>query len=131
MAGRVGSRAGARRLWAAVLAVLALMTQAMIPAAAARAQAAAPSLIICTAQGAKAAATHGGLAHKDGFAGLPCARCLALSLAAVAPQAPSAPTRVAYAGRSVGWAPAVRPGLPGARAPPRPPSQAPPVVLNV
>jgi hypothetical protein len=116
-----------RRALAALLAVFALLVQALIPAAA---MAARPdptgAMIICTATGAQTIATDGKPeAPKKGFAGMPCQDCLAAAMAAVAP-APVTVEPVAYAIARVEHAP-VRPVFaPRARAPPRPPGQGPP-----
>jgi hypothetical protein len=116
-----------RRALAALLAVFALMVQALFPAAAMAARSdQTGATIICTAAGTQAIAADGSPeAPKKGFAGMPCQDCLAMAMAAVTP-APIAVQRVAYQTARVGHAPAVRRLEPRARAPPRPPGQGPP-----
>jgi hypothetical protein len=117
-----------RRAIAALLAVFALLVQALIPAAAMAARSdPAGTTIICTATGTQTLAADGKPAtpHKRDFGGMPCQDCLAAALAIVAP-APAPSVQVAYAIARVEHAPA-RPILsPRARAPPRPPGQGPP-----
>ena len=122
-------RAQTRTTWPiALLAMLALLVQALIPAAAMAHDAAGQSVMICTADGAKVEQVSGDVIGKKdpkGFAGLPCAQCVAVSLAVTTPpDVTVAP--VLYAVRIT---PAPRAALTGvalARAPPRPPSQGPP-----
>jgi len=113
---------------AAWLGVLALLIQALLPAAALAAHSRAPGdqIVICTLAGVKTVAvgdhqTKGG----KGFAGLPCADCLAATTAAVA--APElGVARTAYASARIDHAPERRWAPQLARAPPRPPGQGPP-----
>ncbi|MFI4964677.1 MAG: DUF2946 family protein [Caulobacterales bacterium] len=118
-----------RRAIAALLAVFALMVQALIPAAAMAAQPGpAGALVICTASGAHAVAPDGGPAppaHR-GFGGMPCQDCLAAAMAVVAASPVMAIEPVAYQTARVDHAPVVRLLAPRARAPPRPPGQGPP-----
>jgi len=124
--GRIGGRAQV----AAWLGVLALLIQALLPAAAMAAQSGAARgerIVVCTLTGPRAVVVgeqDNGGPHK-GFAGLPCHDCLAATTAALPPPEPVlAP--VAYAAAFVehvperAWAPRL------ARAPPRPPGQGPP-----
>jgi len=113
---------------AAWLGVLALLIQALLPAAALAAQSRNPGeqIVICTLGGVKTV-TVGDHQTKGGksFAGLPCADCLAAATAAV-PQPDLGVERTSYATARIehaperSWAPQL------ARAPPRPPGQGPP-----
>ncbi|WP_165190789.1 DUF2946 family protein [Caulobacter soli] len=126
-------RAQTRTTWPiALLAMLALLVQALMPAAAMAHDAAGQAVMICTADGAKTVQVAGDVIGKKdpapsnkGFAGLPCAQCVAVSLATTTPP-DIAVAPVLYAVRI---APAPRAALTGvalARAPPRPPGQGPP-----
>jgi hypothetical protein len=125
-------RAQSRTTWPiALLAMLALLVQALMPAAAMAHDAAGQSVVICTTDGAKTVEVGalGDVIGKPkpmkGFAGLACAQCVAVSLATTTPpEIGVAP--VLYSARI---APAPRAALTGvalARAPPRPPGQGPP-----
>ena len=115
------------RAVAALLAVFALLVQALMPSAA---MAKGPHLLpgdsICWASGVHAPAAEPGAAtsHKT-FGGMPCQDCLAAALAVV-----NAPTLdiqpVAYVTGRIEHV--VEPTVlaPRARAPPRPPGQGPP-----
>jgi len=115
---------------AALVAVFALMVQALVPAAA---MAAAPGaggvMVICTQNGTATVAfgqpgqAQGGKSR--GFAGMPCQDCLAAALAMTeTPELAVQP--VVYVAARIEHAPAERPIEPRARAPPRPPGQGPP-----
>ena len=116
----------------ALLAMLALLVQAFMPAAAMAHDAAGQSVMICTADGAKVVQVANGvwgdvIGKKDpkGFAGLPCAQCLAVALATTTP--PDIAVAPVLYGVQVETAPrAALTGLAQARAPPRPPGQGPP-----
>jgi hypothetical protein len=120
-----------RRALAALLAVLALLVQALIPAAAMARPDASGGMVICTATGTltigsdgKPEAPHSKAPHK-GFGGMPCQDCLAVAMAAVVtPDLAVQP--VAYAAERVVHAPVTPLLEPRARAPPRPPGQGPP-----
>lgn len=121
-----------RRVIPAVLALLALLTQLMIPAVSLAAELAAPrthTTVVCTAEGAVEMIVPVSPEHHKGFAGLQCHDCVMASVAAVTPGAPLL-VPVSYAIRID----APRPGQDRpqiqARAPPRPPSTAPPVSRN-
>ena len=114
-----------RRAIAALLAVFALLVQALIPGAAMASQPDAAS-ILCTATGIQVADSSKapGGPHK-GFAGMPCQDCLAAALAVT--QAPALAIRpVIYATARIERPPVERLIEPRARAPPRPPGQGPP-----
>lgn len=120
------SRGRERTRLAALLAILALLVQALLPAAAMAAQAhGAVSIEICTDQGAKTVVIGAdGKAHKA-FMGLPCQDCLAMTMAAT--MAPDlAVQHVAYAAQRVVHAYEAERAVKLARAPPRPPGQGPP-----
>jgi Na+/proline symporter len=123
-AGKMNSE---KRAWVALLALFALMVQALVPAAAmAAARPGDPAtMVICTQDGAKIVPT-GAPAHKPkGFAGMPCQDCLAAAMAAIAP--PSLALQpVVYQAARVEPAEIRRLDAPRARAPPRPPGQGPP-----
>ncbi len=109
------------RAWPALLSALVILLQGLIPAAAV-AHGPGGGGSICTRDGLKLS---GGGAHQDhGFGGLACEHCVIASFAALTPEAlllPSGSSRAAPAGRIE-----VRAFAPRARAPPRPPSTAPP-----
>jgi hypothetical protein len=115
-----------RRAVAALLAVLALLVQALIPAAAMARPDASGRIVICTATGTETIGSDGKPAAPDkGFGGMPCQDCLAVAMAAVI--APGlAVQRVAYAAERVEHVPVTSLVQPRARAPPRPPGQGPP-----
>ena len=115
-----------RRAIAALLAVFALLVQALIPGAAMASQPDAAS-ILCTATGIQVADSSKapGGPHK-GFAGMPCQDCLAAAMAAVTPAPVVALLPVVYEVARVDHAPAISLLAPRARAPPRPPGQGPP-----
>jgi hypothetical protein len=119
-----------RRALAALLAVLALLVQALIPAAAMARPDASGGVVICTATGTLTIGSDGKpqaqheAPHK-GFGGMPCQDCLAVAMAAVVtPELAVQP--VSYAAERVEHAPVTRLLEPRARAPPRPPGQGPP-----
>lgn len=123
-------RIGGRAQVAAWLGVLAVLVQALLPAAAMAAQAGAARgerIVVCTLTGARTVIVgeQGKSGAHKGFAGLPCHDCLAATTAALpAPEPVLEP--IAYAAAFVehaperSWAPRL------ARAPPRPPGQGPP-----
>ena len=124
-----------RRAICALVAVFALMVQALIPAAAMAADARAAglpgALVICTGHGTETLGLDGKAApgspgsHR-GFGGMPCQDCLAAAIAAVAPSPAADIQLVVYRVARVDHAPAVSLLAPRARAPPRPPGQGPP-----
>jgi hypothetical protein len=119
-----------RRAIAALVAVFALMVQALIPAAAMAAQP-DPSgvLTICTADRTHKLApgdTPAAPRHR-GFGGMPCQDCLAAAMAAVVADPIVAVEPVSYVVGRVDHAPTIRQLGPRARAPPRPPGQGPPI----
>lgn len=116
----------------AALAILSLLTQLMIPAAS-LAHEAAPverhAAVVCTAEGAVTLLVPGDAGEQDGFGGFKCHDCVMASVATVQagvltvrPTAYAIGLEIARAGRD-------RPTA-GGHAPPRPPSTAPPAVLN-
>jgi len=118
-----------RRAIAALLAVFALLVQALIPTAALAARPdAAGATIICTATGTETLGADGKPAspHKRDFGGMPCQDCLAAALAVVTPAPAPTVQPVAYAIARVEHAPVRSLLAPRARAPPRPPGQGPP-----
>lgn len=114
---------------AAWLGVLALLIQALLPAAALAAQSRDPGerIVICTLAGVKTVAV-GGHETKGGksFAGLPCADCLAATIAAI-PAPALGVERTVYSTARMDHAPERRWTPQLARAPPRPPGQGPPL----
>ena len=121
--GRAMSRDG--RALAALVAVFALMVQALVPVAAMAAAPDGSGAIICTQNGTTTVAFGGQPARPKGFAGMPCQDCLAAALAMT--QTPELAVQpVIYQTGRVEHAPAERPVEPRARAPPRPPGQGPP-----
>lgn len=116
----------------AALAILSLLTQLMIPAAS-LAHETAPvdhrATVVCTAEGAVTLSVPDDAGEHDGFGGFKCHDCVMASVATV--QAGALPVEPARYAAGLGIA---RPGrdLSAARghAPPRPPSTAPPALLN-
>jgi hypothetical protein len=120
-----GAKRGATPL-AALLAIIALLTQALLPAAAMAAQAhGATQIEICTSQGATTVVVGAdGKAHKA-FMGLPCQDCLTVAAAAaVTPELAVEP--IAYVVNRVRHNQAAELGVRLSRVPPRPPGQGPP-----
>ena len=119
---RAQSMAGRAR---AILLALVLALQSLVPAAAfAHDEAnAAAGVEICTAAGLKL--VHAARQHQHhGFAGLACEQCVMASLAMVSSEPPPLAVRadaVLFAYRPIAERPSILP-----RAPPRPPSRAPP-----
>lgn len=105
---------------------LVLLLQGLIPAAAI-AHDHAGQIQICTAQGVRLITPQSGHGLDHHFGGLACEQCVMGSLAALAAAPPPepVPTLWAYAAPRVAT-PAAAPLQ--ARAPPRPPSQGPPVL---
>ncbi|MET0273719.1 MAG: DUF2946 family protein [Phenylobacterium sp.] len=125
----LGSRPEAPTPVAALLCVFALLVQAFMPAAAMAAQAGTTddTMVICTQMGVQVVKVGEAQApQKGGFAGLPCANCLAATAAVVLsiPERIDAP--VAYETARVEHVETAEVTLRGARAPPRPPGQGPP-----
>ncbi len=110
----------------AILLALVLALQGLVPAAALAHDAVAGSggVEICTALGLKL--VHQGPAGKHhGFAGLACEQCVMASLAMVSAEPPVLTIHadaVSFHYRPIAERPSVLP-----RAPPRPPSRAPPI----
>ena len=116
-----------RRTLAVLVAVFALMVQALVPVAA---MAAAPDpsagMVICTGAGVTTMSDPGQPSKPKGFAGMPCQDCLAAALAIT--QLPALAIQpVIYAAARIERSPAERLIEPRARAPPRPPGQGPPI----
>jgi hypothetical protein len=128
---RFGPKMRTTRIRLGILAaVLALLGQALLPAAAMAAESLASVRVeLCTEQGAQTVLIGADGEVEKGFAGLPCHDCLAATMAAVA--APElAAVAVTYVSAEIRHS-APTPALqPRARAPPRPPGQGPPF-LNV
>jgi hypothetical protein len=122
-------RAQTRSTWPiALLAMLAVLVQALMPAAAMAHDAAGQSVLICTADGAKTVEVAGDVIGKKdpkGFGGLPCAQCVAVALATTTPP-DIAVAPVLYSARLEAAPRAALTGVALARAPPRPPGQGPP-----
>ncbi len=107
--------------------MLAVLVQALIPAAAMAYEArGGQSVVICTAQGAQTVTLDDAKPAPKGFAGLPCAQCVAASLATTITPDTQVSRPVLYAARVEIAPPLARRGLALARAPPRPPGQGPP-----
>ncbi len=127
---RIGQHFGAqgRTAIAAWLAVVALLIQALLPAAAMAAQIRGQTMVICTIDGMKTVALDPqGQPEKGGFAGLPCADCLGATTVAVLDPAISV-TPAVYAVRVAAQPVEPLKTRPRARAPPRPFGQGPPAL---
>ena len=114
---------------AALAAVLALLVQALLPAAALAAQSVGGSSFqVCSAEGAKTVVLGADgkvQVPQKGFAGLPCQDCAAVT-AAVVITPPLSLERVSYAVAVAPHVEAAGPGIKLARAPPRRLGQGPP-----
>lgn len=119
-------------LLVALLAALAVLAQTLVPAIAmARTTGAGEAIVICTVDGAKLVQVGDKPVPDKMFGGFKCGQCVAASLAAVAPDLAQTIAPVRYAAR-IEVAVVRLLGVRGhARAPPRPPGQGPPVLLNV
>ncbi|MBO9707083.1 MAG: DUF2946 family protein [Caulobacter sp.] len=121
-------RGQSRSTWPiALLAMLALLVQSLIPAAAMARDGVqgGQSIVICTAEGAKTVSVGGEKEKPKGFGGYACYQCVVAALATTTPP----DVTIAPALYAVRLEPAPRAALRGpamARAPPRPPSQGPP-----
>ena len=115
-----------RRAFAALVAVFALLVQAMLPGAAMASSGGDPFGVICTATGTATVSPHApAQAPAKEFGGMPCQDCLAAAMAVV--QTPELAIQpVAYAVARIEHEPARQQPAPRARAPPRPPGQGPP-----
>ena len=120
-------------LLVALLAALAVLAQALVPAVAmARPAAGGEAILICTTDGAKLVKVGDDQPAPDkSFGGFKCGQCVAAHLAALTPAPAGAVAPVRYAVR-LEVVVVRRLGVRGhARAPPRPPGQGPPALLNV
>jgi hypothetical protein len=122
--------------FAALLALLAVFVLALAPAIAMAHDVSqnGSSIVICSTDGAKAVVIGAdGVARSapaKGLAGLKCSQCLGATLAATLADPGRVITPVRYAALAPLCAPRVL-GVRGhARAPPRPPGQGPPLLLN-
>lgn len=119
-------------LLVALLAAFAVLAQTLVPAVAmARSTSAGEAIIICTAEGAKLVKVGGEEpAPSKIFGGFKCGQCVVASLAAITPDPAATIVPVRYAVR-LEVAIVRTLGVRGhARAPPRPPGQGPPLLLN-
>jgi hypothetical protein len=116
---------------AVLVAVFALLIQALTPAAAMAARSdGAGGMVICTGDGTATLTADGHLVKSPpskpkGFAGMPCQDCLALAMTAIVTPQPTI-LRVAYTAALVEHAPVRQLFPPRARGPPRPFGQGPP-----
>lgn len=122
--GRGIGRGGRPAPLVAALAMLALVVQLLLPAAAMAK--AGPDMVICTGKGAVTVAADAGQPPARGFAGLACQDCVTTAVAALPAPGP-APIPVRYAVQAPPSAQTGSAAQPRARAPPRPPSTAPPI----
>jgi hypothetical protein len=124
---QIGGQMGReRRTLAVLVAVFALMVQALVPAAAMAATPnASETMLICTGTGVTTMSGQAEPSKPKGFAGMPTQDCLAAALA-VTQLPPLAIQPVIYAAARIERAPVERLIEPRARAPPRPPGQGPP-----
>ncbi len=117
-------RFGRTRSCPALVAALILLLQGLIPGAAI-AHRAGDELQICTSAGVRLIAVPGEAGHRDhGFGGLACEQCVMASFAAITPTAYPLTLRWVEAAPTIFVTTRAFP--PRARAPPRPPSTAPP-----
>jgi len=115
----------------AVVAVLALLVQLLIPAAslAHEARTGGAMIMMCTAEGPVSVAAPDPGDHDAGFGGLKCHDCVMASVAAVGIDLPlTVPVRYAALAERIPQDEGREPVQ--SRAPPRPPSTAPPAFQN-
>jgi hypothetical protein len=112
--------------------MLALLVQALIPASAMAhdARTGSQAIVICTVEGARTVQVGGEKQTPKSFGGYACYQCVAASLAVTTPPDALVSAPVLYAARVEAVPPLARRGLAPARAPPKPPSQGPPLRLN-
>ena len=108
----------------ALVAVFALLVQALIPSLAAAGPAGDPAMVICTTAGAKSVPA-GDAPPAQSPAGHACQHCLCPAPASAPPQAPGVQP-VAYVVTEAPMTATPRTLRPPTRAPPRPPGQGPP-----
>jgi hypothetical protein len=111
-----------RRAMIALVAVFVLLVQALVPAFAMAAPAAAGEMLICTQMGLQTAPGDTGAPPAADHA---CKHCLCPAPASDPPPVMSV-RRIAYAVAEAPIAPRSQRLIPPARAPPRPPGQGPP-----
>jgi hypothetical protein len=129
---RENHRRTGRGLIPVALAILSLLTQLIIPAAS-LAHETAPverhTTVVCTAEGAVTLSVPGDAEDHEGFGGFQCHDCVMASVASVQASAltlePAAYAVILEIARPGRDRPAAR-----SHAPPRPPSTAPPALLN-
>ena len=119
-------------LLVAWLAAIAVLAQTLVPAIAmARSTTRGEAIVICTVEGAKLVRVGDKPVPDKMFGGFKCGQCVAASLTAVTADPTATIVPVRYAARIEVAVVRVL-GVRGhARAPPRPPGQGPPVLLNV
>lgn len=125
-----GRHEGRLAPFATLLAITALLVQALLPAAALAAStrnSGDVEITLCTGRGLEMVKLGGDAKPAKGFAGLPCQDCLGAATAAVTAQPPLAQAPVRYSAPVARTSPATPPPTPMARGPPRPFGQAPPV----
>lgn len=117
-----------RKTGTVIAALVALLVQALLPAAAMAAESlGARAIEICSDDGAETVVLKAdGTVREKGFAGLPCHDCLGATLAFVT-LPDLAMAAVAYAIADIRHLAAPAPVDVHARGPPRPPGQGPPV----
>jgi hypothetical protein len=119
----------------ALLAVLGLLLQGLIPASAmaqeAWSQGKVRTVVICTSAGEQTIAVPAdSVPHDQGFAGFKCHACVMASLVAVTPPVPDiAPAQYCEIIRAEHARSTAQPIF--ARPAPRPPSQGPPTAFNI
>ena len=122
-------------LLAAALAALALLVQALIPAAAIahdNAAGAPMTISLCTGEGIKTVTVGGDLPAGKHFMGLHCTACAFANFAAIDDGASALTAQpVRYLARTVVFQPERTFAAAQARAPPRPPGQGPPAPRTV
>jgi len=121
-AGKLRAERAERRAMIALLAVFALLVQALIPAFAVAAPAAAGELLVCTDMGLQSAPADKGAPPAADHS---CKHCICPAPSTDAPSVVSV-QRIAYVVAQAPSAPRSHRTLPPARAPPRPPGQGPP-----
>jgi hypothetical protein len=119
----MGARAE-RRAMIALVAIFALLAQALIPSIASAAPVGPGQQVICTGHGLQAIPT-GDPGPTKGSPARPCEHCVCPPLAAAPPTSAFAVAELSYSRETAPEA-VLRDLPPPARAPPRPPGQGPP-----
>lgn len=124
------TRADNWSLWkslAFLAAVFAVVLGALLPSAALAGSRDGRPIVMCSAQGPKTIRVGGDGDQTSGLKDARCAFCIVAQSAALPPPSPPEPLPVVRPARTTEWTVFNQAAPPPARAPPRPPSTAPPL----